>query len=152
MALRKFMKKTWLAGSIVGLSAFASCAILLPPPGVFSVDQLGGSVGIEIPDSKTEAETDVIKENRQNPAKSKAVYTTVFFDDFNVLNEQVWTLHSTSGLASGGRYNARFRTDRSNVYVNRGYLVLDCSRTAVEGDGTYKKSNGEEVPVEYIAP
>lgn len=142
---------TKLAGSIVGFSALVSCAIF-SAAGVMSGNQQGGEVSIEIADSSAEVETGVIKENQQNPGTKKIIYTTVFFDDFNILNEQVWTLHSTSSPASGGRYNSRFKTDRNNVYVDRGRLVLDCSRAADKSDGTYKKSNGEEVPVEYLAP
>ncbi|MBR6183627.1 MAG: glycoside hydrolase family 16 protein [Bacteroidales bacterium] len=149
--MRRIKFLTSLAGSIVGFSAIASCAIL-STSGALSSDRQEGSANIEITDSSAEMEAGVTKASQQIPKTKNAVYTTVFFDDFNNLDEQVWTLHSTSGPASGGRYNARFRTDRSNVYVDRGHLVLDCSKTADKSDGTYKKSNGEEAPVEYIAP
>lgn len=149
--MRRHLFLTSLAGSIVGFSAFASCAIL-SASGVLPEDRKVGSAGVEIVDSSAEIDVDATKASQHSPKTKKAVYATVFFDDFDELDEQVWTLHSTSGPTSGGRYNARFRTDRSNVYVDRGRLVLDCSRTADKNDGTYKKSNGEEAPVEYIAP
>lgn len=150
--MRRHLFLTSLAGSIVGFSAFASCAILSASGGLPG-DRQGAIGGVEITDSSAEMEAGATKASQQQIPKSKnAAYTTVFFDDFDILDEQVWTFHSTSRPASGGRYNSRFRTDRSNAYVDRGRLVLDCSRTAEESDGTYKKSNGEEVPVEYIAP
>lgn len=85
-------------------------------------------------------------------ASSKQQYVTVFLDDFNELDRNIWTFHSQKEPASGGRYNSRFFTNEDNVYIDNGCLVLDCSKTANENDGTYRKSNGEDAPVEYIAP
>ena len=84
--------------------------------------------------------------------QNKLDYVTVFYDDFEKLDTDVWTFHSQEVPASGGRYNSRFITTEKNVYTDQGCLVLDCSKTASDKDGTYKKSNGEDAPVEYIAP
>lgn len=83
---------------------------------------------------------------------TKQKYSVVFFDDFNDLDKNVWTFHSQQKPASGGNYKSRFWTNDDNVYVEQGCLVLDCSKTAGEVDGTYTKSNGEIAPVEYYAP
>jgi len=79
-------------------------------------------------------------------------YYTVFFDDFDELDRNVWTFHSQQKPAFRGRYNSRFKTNEKNVYTDQGYLILDCSKTADKNDGTYRKSNGVEAPVEYTAP
>lgn len=93
-----------------------------------------------------------ITANPQNNSQSKQQYVTVFFDDFEELNRDVWTFHSQERPAYGGRYNSRFRTNDQNAYISQGCLVLDCSKTATDKDGSFRNSNGEEVPVEYIAP
>ena len=79
-------------------------------------------------------------------------YQIVFFDNFEKLDRNTWTFHSQKRPTSKGRYNSRFKTNDGNVYIENGCLVLDCSKTADKSDGTYRKSNGKEVPVEYIAP
>ena len=79
-------------------------------------------------------------------------YKTIFFDDFDKLDKNVWSFHSQEKPASKGRYKSRFKTNEENVFVDQGCLVLDCAKTADENDGTYRKSNGEEAPVEYLAP
>ena len=79
-------------------------------------------------------------------------YQTVFFDDFEKLDRNIWTFHSQSKPANGGRYNSRFIKNERNVYIENGCLVLDCSKTAEKKDGTYKQGNGKIAPVEYLAP
>lgn len=87
----------------------------------------------------------------QNDQRIKQ-YQTVLFDDFNELDRDLWTFHSQGEPARGRRYKSRFTTNERNVYTQNGCLVLDCSKTADKKDGTYRKSNGEEAPVEYLAP
>lgn len=91
------------------------------------------------------------KVDYQNDQRIKQ-YQTVFFDDFVKFDRNTWTFHSQKRPTSKGRYNSRFKTNEGNVYIENGCLVLDCSKTADKSDGTYKKSNGKEAPVEYIAP
>jgi len=79
-------------------------------------------------------------------------YYTVFFDDFDKVDKNVWTFHFQEKPAYGGRYKSRFITSEKNVYVDQGCLVLDCAKMATDKDGTYRKSNGEIAPVEYLAP
>ena len=88
---------------------------------------------------------------QSNNQRNKKYYT-IFIDDFEELNRNVWTFHSQESPTYGGRYNSRFKTNEDNVYVENGKLVLDCSKTAIKNDGTYRKSNGVEAPVEYLAP
>jgi len=83
---------------------------------------------------------------------AKQQFEIIFYDDFDKVDRNVWTFHSQEKPAYGGRYKSRFITNDKNVYVDHGCLVLDCSKTASEEDGTYRKSNGEIAPVEYLAP
>lgn len=85
-------------------------------------------------------------------ADKQIKYKTVLFDDFEKLDIDLWTFHSQSKPAKRGKYKSRFKTNERNVYVEDGHLVLDCSKTADINDGTYRKSSGEEAPVEYFAP
>ena len=89
---------------------------------------------------------------QENSAKQQ--YVVVFFDDFDEdeVDRSVWTFHSQENPAFGGRYKSRFKTNEKNVYIDQGCLILDCSKSADLNDGTYRKSNGEEAPVEYLAP
>lgn len=83
---------------------------------------------------------------------SSGEYETIFFDDFNgALDSSIWTRH-TDTPTSGGRYKSRFKTDQNNAYTDQGCLVLKCSKTATEADGTYLDHGGAARPVEYIAP
>ena len=105
--------------------------------------------GSKMVDDKSNSSS--LEVNYQNDQRIKQ-YQTVFFDNFEKLDRNTWTFHSQIKPASGGMYKSRFKTNEENVYVDQGLLVLDCSKTANNSDGTYKKSNGEIAPVEYLAP
>lgn len=83
-------------------------------------------------------------------------YSTVFFDDFDTLNIDVWKFHTEEpfvgikGPSTG--YMSRFYTNNDNVWVEESMLVMKIGKDMSGEHGNYIDGNGNQQPIRYIAP
>ena len=93
-------------------------------------------------------------------AKEEVKYETVFFDDFDTLDTNVWTLH-TEPPPEHGKYKSRFFTNTDNVRCEQSTLIMKVSKVPLEPthpvgqDGWYipkGKTRQDLAPINYHAP
>lgn len=104
----------------------------------------------------------IIYNGEQNISKDFMIsddYSTVFFDDFNTLDQNTWSFY-TQEPPSGATteespwiYRSRFYTTSDNAYAENGMLVLKCHKVTGTDNGTYynPRTDAEEY-INYHAP
>ena len=107
---------------------------------------------------------DIYKIKTEENVSDEKKYETVFFDDFDTFNTDVWErviadapepeteiVSGSQVYKQGWGYNSRFYTTEENAYVDQSCLVLKCSKGESGDNGYHTDVDRNKLPNEYLA-